>query len=165
LADSLPFYSGLLGLRSRPAAGLAQIVADYFEVQASVEQFVGEWRVVEDGGQVCLGDDSMDGMLGASVIGNAIYDPHARVRLRIGPLMRAQFDDFLPTGRAHDELRRLVRLYTDDQVGVDAQLVLRREEVPAITLGAPHAANLGFGTWLRHKPIQHDADDVHLILC
>jgi type VI secretion system protein ImpH len=165
LAPSLPFYSGLLGLRTRPAAGLAQIIADYFAVPVTVEQFVGEWRMVKDEGQLCLGDEGMDGMLGNAVIGNAIYDPHARVRLRLGPLTRAQFDDFLPTGKAYGELQKLARLYTDDQVGVDAQLVLRRDDVPGVTLGSPMAANLGFGTWLRHKPIDHDADDVHLMLC
>ena len=66
------------------------------------------------------------GSLGAAVIGDAVYDPHARVRLRLGPLSRRQFDDFLPGGRFHaGGCARLARLYADDQVGVEAQLVLR----------------------------------------
>ncbi len=164
-ANTLAYYAGLLALRSRPASGLAQIVADYFGVPATVEQFVGEWQQLRDGGQLCIGDDDDDGRLGRAVVGNAVYDPMARVRLRLGPLSRAQFDAFLPHGSAHAQLRQLARLYADDQVGVEAQLVLAREEVPGVRLGAPEAPTLGFGSWLRAKPIPRDADDVQMTLC
>lgn len=165
LADALPFYAGLLALRTRPAIGLAQIIGDHFGVPAHVEQFVGEWRPLPGGGQLCLDDDGADGTLGAAVIGDAVYDPHARVRLRLGPLTRAQFDAFLPRGRNHDPLCRLARLYADDQVGIDAQLVLARDEAQGTTLGDPQSPPLGFGTWLRRQPAAHDADDVLLQLC
>lgn len=163
--DTLAYYAGLLSLRSRPALGLAQLVADYFDVAATVEQFVGEWRTLPDGGQVCLGDDDADGRLGQAVIGNAVYDPHARIRLRLGPLSRAQFDAFLPQGNNHALLRSLARFYADDEVGVDAQLVLAREETPTAALGLPSAPRLGFGTWLRNRTPARDPDDVLLQLC
>lgn len=158
-------YAGLLALRSRPAAGMVQLIAGTFHVKVSIEQFVGEWRPVRDQGQVRLDDDGLDGQLGAAVIGNAVYDPHARVRLRLGPLSRRQFDDFLPGGRFHEDLCRLARLYADDQVGVEAQLVLARDEVPGASLGVTDAPRLGFGSWLRARPPVHDADDVRLTLC
>lgn len=164
-ADTLAFYAGLLAMRSRPAVGLAQIIADAFRVPVTVEQFVGEWRALRSGGQVCLDDDGLDGQLGAAVIGNAVYDPQARVRVRIGPLARAQFDAFLPGGALHASLRALARHYVDEQIGVEAQLVLAREDVPATSLGDARAPALGLGTWLRSKPPVHDADDVRLALC
>ena len=92
-------------------------------------------------------------------------DPLARVRLRLGPLTRVQFDSFLPDGASNETLRRLARLYADDQVGVEAQLVLARDEVPRAALGVAGSPALGFGTWLRTKPHPHDADDVRLTLC
>lgn len=165
LAEALPYYAGLLALRTRPAVGLAQIVSDHFGVPATVEQFVGEWRPLQGGGQVCLDDDGADGMLGSAVIGDAVYDPHARVRLRLGPLTRAQFDAFLPRGRLHDTLCRLARLYADDQVGIDAQLVLARSDAPGARLGDASTPPLGFGTWLRARAATHDPDDVLLCLC
>ena len=163
--DTLAFYAGLLALRTRPAAGLAQIIGDHFEVPAAVEQFVGEWQTLRHGGQLSLGHDDLDGRLGSAVVGDAVYDPLARVRLRLGPLSYAQFQSFLPGGRSHDRLRELARLYADDQVGVEAQLVLARNEIPPSALGAADAPTLGFGTWLRAKPPVRDADDVRLILC
>lgn len=163
--DALAHYAGLLSLRTRPAEGLAQLVANYFDVPVQAEQFVGEWQPLRHGGQVCLDADDSDGSLGMGVIGDAVFDVLARVRLRLGPLTRPQFDAFLPGGASHSLLCALARLYADDQVGVEAQLVLRRDAIPGATLGEPSAPALGFGTWLRTKPPTRDADDVRLILC
>ncbi len=162
--ETLAHYAGLLSLRTRPAEGLAQLVADYFSVTVTVDQFVGEWQPLRHGGQVCLGDDE-DGRLGSAVVGNAVFDTLARVRLRIGPLTRRQFDLFLPGGAEHTNLCHLARLYADDQVGVEAQLVLARDERSAASLGAPQSPTLGFGTWLKSRPPVRDADDVRLTLC
>ena len=163
--DLLAYYAGLLAVRSRPAEGLAQIVTDHFNVTATVEQFVGEWRALPDGGQVCLGDDDADGTLGLAVVGNAVYDPHARVRLRVGPLPYEQFRAFLPGGEHYDRLRRLAAYYADGEVGVEAQLVLDRSEVPGTMLDPEDSPRLGMGAWLRVRPPIRDPDDVVLTLC
>ena len=136
----------------------------YFRVPAEIEQFVGEWQVVQDGGQVNIGGDDLDGRLGASVLGNAVFDPMAMVQLRLGPLTRAQFDAFLPSGRDHETLRQLSRFYADEQVTVSVQLVLKREEIPGAQLSTPGAPVLGFGTWISAKAPVRDADDVHFKL-
>ena len=40
---ALLHYVGMLGLQSRSAAALEQILSDYFEVPVEVEQFAGAW--------------------------------------------------------------------------------------------------------------------------
>lgn len=161
----LAHYAGLLALRSRPAQGLAQLVGDYFGVPAAVEQFVGEWQQVVGGGQLRLADEGEDGRLGRAVVGNAVYDPQGRVRLRLGPLTRRQFDALLPGGADHPRLRALARLYVDEALGVEAQLVLARGEAPGATLGAAGAPALGRGSWLLRRPPVRDPDDVCIALC
>ncbi len=42
--ESFIFYSGLLSLLPRSAAALEQLVADYFDVPAELDQFVGAWQ-------------------------------------------------------------------------------------------------------------------------
>jgi len=169
--ETVAYYAGLFAMRSRPADGLAGLIADHFEVPATVEQFVGEWRRVGASGQCTLADDAGDaGRLGFGVLGDAAWDPQARVRLRLGPLTRAQFDAFLPGGTWHHPLRALARLYADEQVGVDAQLVLAREAVAPCVLGIPLAggpgpAPLGRGTWLASRTPARDPDDTMLRLC
>ncbi len=163
--DAIAYYAGLFAARPRSAAGLAQLIADYFAVTASVVQFVGTWRTLGDTGRFDVGADDDDGRLGFGVVGDAVWDPQARVRLRLGPLTRAQFDEFLPGGAAHTALAELARLYSDEQVGVEAQLVLARDEVPGVELGAENVPTLGFGTWLRVRPMQRDPDETVLLLC
>lgn len=163
--DAIAYYAGLFAARPRSAAGLAQLVADYFAVTASVEQFIGTWRTLGDTGRFEVGADDDDGRLGFGVVGDAVWDPQARVRLRLGPLTRRQFDEFLPGGVAHAALAALARLYADEQVGVEAQLVLARDEVPGVQLGAENVPTLGFGTWLRVRPMQRDPDETVLLLC
>jgi type VI secretion system protein ImpH len=172
VSDSVPaFYASLLSSRSRPAEGLARLIGDYFDVPASVEQFVGEWRSLDSGGQSALEDDVEAGKLGFGVLGDAVWDPHARVRLRLGPLTRIQFDELVPGGAAHDTLRSLARLYADDMVGVDAQLVLARREVTPCVLDVPDGTSarrgpgLGRGTWLASRPLSRDPDETTLRLC
>ncbi|HEX6053543.1 MAG TPA: type VI secretion system baseplate subunit TssG [Gemmatimonadaceae bacterium] len=165
----LAFYAGLLASRVRPADGLARLISDYFDVPAEVEQFVGEWRRVDERGQLTMGADDDAGRLGFGVLGNAAWDAQARVRLRLGPLTRAQYDAFLPGGSAYAALSALTRLYAGDEVGVDAQLVLARGEVPACVLGpaardGPAPPRLGRGTWLAARPLERDPDETMLRL-
>jgi len=167
---ALAFYTGLLASRARPADGLARLVGDYFDVPAEVEQFVGEWRKVAETGQCTLGAEDDAGRLAFGVLGDAAWDPQARVRLRLGPLSRAQYESFLPGGDAFDSLCALARIYTDDAVGVDAQLVLARTEVPRCVIRPPTSEGpapprLGRGTWLAARPLERDPDETMLRLC
>jgi len=171
--EAMAFYAGLLSSQARSADGLARLVSDYFDVPASVEQFVGDWKRLDAGGQVALGGEGDDGRLGFGMLGDAGWDPQSRVRLRLGPLSREQFDSFVAGGAAHDTLQALVMLYVDDMVGVDAQLVLSRTavrpcvlEVPNPSLGVPASGpRLGRGTWLASRPLGRDPDETTLRLC
>lgn len=171
---ALGYYAGLLVGPARPADGLARLVGDYFGVAAEVEQFVGEWRHLDGGGQCVLGEDDDPSRLGLGVVGDEVWDPQARVRLRLGPLTRAEFDGFLPGGAAHAALGALARLYADDLVGVEAQLVLDRAAVAPVVLGAPRgslggmalgAVPLGRGSWLAARPLGRDPDETTFALC
>lgn len=171
--DEVPaFYAGLLASRTRPADGLARLIGDYFGVPSTIEQFVGDWQQLDAGGQCVLEDDTDGGRLGFGVLGSAVWEPHSRVRLRLGPLTREQFDSLVPGGSAHETLRSLARLYADDAVGVDAQLVLARGEVrPCIldvgggTRTRPRGPGLGRGIWLASRPLTRDPDETTLRLC
>ncbi len=168
--EALAFYSGPLAMRTRPADGLARLVGDYFDVPTTIEQFVGEWRHVGDAGQATLGGDDLPSQLGFGVLGAEMWDPQARVRLRLGPLTREQFDAFLPGGVHYEALRALADLYADTQVGVDAQLVLSRDAITPFVLRVPGddesgVTRLGRGSWLVSRPAARDADETVLQLC
>ena len=165
LADeSLLFYSGLLSLPSRPAAALEQLVSDYFDVHCELEQFVGAWYPLERAAQTTLGDD-FGTLGGGAVAGDEFWDQQGRVRLRIGPLPRSRYDEFLPGGASHDALRGLTRFYGNDQFDVEIQLVLARDDAPFLELGRDDApVPLGWCTWLRTGPLDRDPDDASFLL-
>jgi type VI secretion system protein ImpH len=167
LADeALLFYAGLLSLPTRPAAGLEQLLGDFFGVPVEVEQFVGAWYPLDQATQSELGgDESASGQLGlGAVAGDEIWDQQSRVRVRIGPLTRRQYDAFLPGGSAHESLRALTRFYTNDQIDFETQLVLARDEVPRFQLGDAAPLPLSWCTWLASAPLERDPDDTVLTL-
>jgi type VI secretion system protein ImpH len=166
--EALLFYAGLLAPQPRTAAGLEQLLEDFFVVPVEVEQFVGGWYPLAVDSQ-CYLDDGRDrsSQLGmGAVVGDEIWDQQARVRLRIGPLTREVYEKFLPGGDAHEALRTLTRLFSHDQFDFEAQLVLLRDEVPGCVLDSSAAAPapLGWCTWIRSAPFSHDADETILML-
>jgi len=165
---SLPFYVGLLAMPTRPAVALELMLEDYFGVPVDIEQFVGGWYAIDETSQCALGDESSaSSQLGiGAVAGDEIWDLQARARIRIGPLSRAQYDRFLPTGQAYQELRALTKFFTGEQVDLEVQLVLARDDVPSVSLGSPvdQPTPLGWCTWLRSRPFTRDAADTILTL-
>ncbi len=157
--EALLHYAALLLPRTRPAAAFAQLVGDYLGVPCAVEEFVGAWYPLAEGTQCALGEDDESAQLGVgSVVGDAVWDQTARVRLRLGPLTRAEYDALLPTGERHAALAALARYFTDDALDVEVRLVLARAEVPGCVLGAATGA-LGWGTWLSTRTPPRDPDD------
>ncbi len=166
--ESLLFFSGLLGSQQRGAVALKQLVEDYFGIPAEVEQFIGGWHPVPVSEQCSVDDDGMgpSSRLGIGcVVGDELWDPQSRVRLRLGPLTRSQFDEFLPTGRGHRELQTLTRFFGDDQFDFEVRLILAKDEVPGLVLGKDAKdAPLGWCTWIRSAPLERDADQTTLSL-
>jgi type VI secretion system protein ImpH len=165
--EALLFYAGLLGVPTRPAGALEQILADYFGVQAEVEQFVGAWYPLDRATQCELDDEGPSTQLGlGAVAGDELWDLQSRVRVRLGPLTREQYDRFLPGGSAHEQLRALTRFFGNDQLDFEIQLILARDEVPPCRLGdddeSPVA--LGWSTWIRTMPFARDADETTFTL-
>jgi len=166
--ETLVFFSGLLGMQGRPAAALERLLEDYFGVPVEVEQFVGGWYPIAADTQCALGDEATaSSQLGVgAVVGDEIWDQQARVRLRLGPLTRRQYDDFLPEGAAHEALCTVTRLFSEGRFDFEAQLVLLGDEVPGCVLGAEGeaATPLGWTTWIRSGPFSRDADETVLNL-
>jgi type VI secretion system protein ImpH len=156
--ESLLYYAGLLSMPSRSATALEQLVSDYFDVPCEVEQFVGAWYPLDRSAQTALGEG---GALGdGAVAGDEVWDQQGRVRVRIGPLTRRRYDEFLPGGELHEALRSLTRFFANDQFDFEIQLVLARDEAPPCRLDADtDPLPLGWCTWLRTTPLDRDPDD------
>lgn len=164
-ADVAPFAS-LPGPQRRSALALEQLVSGTFGVPAEVESFVGGWIRLDDDDLCELGTDTASTRLGwGAVVGDEIWDPHARLQVRLGPLDRDTFDAFLPGGAYHEQFRDLCRFFVHDQFVVEACLILERDDVPECVVSDDEGGPaLGWTTWLRTRPLQRDPDDTKLTL-
>ena len=157
---ALAGYAGLLAAQPRSAQALEQILEDYFEVPATVEQFVGDWYPLRRQDQCEVGDENrMSSQLGMGALaGDEVWDPQARVRVSLGPLTRQRYASLLPGAEAHQALRTLLRFFSHGEHEFEVRLVLDADEVPGLHLGGDDTEQLGWTTWLRTKAPDAPAD-------
>ena len=149
-------------IRQRPtsAALLQQVLSDYFSVPLVLEQFVGRWYAVPREHQTQLG--ATNAVLGtAAMVGSRVWQRDLRVRLRIGPLARADFEQFLPGAKAALALKKILTLFTGVCLEYEVQLLLRAADVRGTSLDSKDGGGrLGWDLFLTSKPEMQDRTDV-----
>lgn len=160
--QALIAYEGLLMQYPRSASAFRSMLSHYFSVPVEVEPFAGGWRTLDEGSRTSFQDGfSRSEQLGIGmVLGDEIWDQQSIVRVRLGPLTLEQYRGFLPDGAAHDPLKALSRFFCGEDLDVEVQLVLKREEAPRFSLGAAgaEAPKLGWLGWIYSKPLTEDPD-------
>ena len=166
--ESFLYYSGLLSLQPRSASALEQILADYFGVDAEIEQFVGAWHSVPPDNQCSLdsGVEFSEQLGFGAIAGDEIWDHQSRARVKLGPMPMDRYLDFLPAGRPFEPLQRLLRFYSGNELEFEVQLVLKREDVPFCEMGLEGGVSfLGWTTWMKSSPgFGRDPGDTVLLL-
>ncbi len=142
-------YTPFLSRASRPAEGLATILADFLGAAAvRVEPYVPRPVVIPEEQRSRLGVSGCT--LGEDwSLGERIEDRGGKFRLWIGPLARPDFLALAPGGEARAGAGALVRLYLLDPLEHDVMLGIVAREKPALRLGADETGpRLGIDTWL-----------------
>jgi type VI secretion system protein ImpH len=164
--DALPdqfkrFFAGRLLQQSRNAEGLKGLLERFFRVPVGIVEFVAEWMRLPPTSHLRLGGSADVAALGlTAVTGEYVWGSQQRFRLRLGPLSRAEFNNFLPGGVALSQLVAAVKTYVGEEKAWDVQLVLKRADVPATRLG--QNGRMGLTTWMGPPPQNADIDDVVL---
>ena len=148
-------FAGLMANQRRPAAGLVTILRAYFRLPVEMEQFVGHWMKIPLDGQTRIGMEDRGNRLGTSaVLGKKVWDCQHKFRLVIGPLDYDDYERMLPGGASMTRVVDWVKSYAGTVLDWDVRLVLKRPEVPPLTLGA---RRLGWTTYLASGPAVRDA--------
>ena len=166
LASLSAHFAGML--QQRPCSGvvLERMLAEFFGVAVALEEAVGHWDVLQPFEQSALG---VNAELGENVLlGERSWRPDLRARLRIGPLDRAAFARFLPSGDASAQLAIILRRFAAPTVGFEVQLVLRAQDIRPLQLGgwaSSGAGRLGRDSFLHDgRPPLDRADMRYLML-
>ena len=160
VADYAKFSrAGQYGPHARGAAGLETALSSYFDLRIAIRQFVGAWLKIPDPVRCRLSDTSGTATLGVGAsLGAATWQCQHKFEVIIGPLRMREFLNFLPGAEGLEQLRDLVRLYTNDEWGWQARLLLKVDDVPRARLDG--SSRLGWTTWLGGRNVT--ANDVVL---
>ncbi len=163
--DARLHFSGWLMRNVHCAEGVEAVLRSYFGVPVRLEQWVGHWMRLPAEELTRLGRGGASRTMGmGAMLGRRTWDRQHRVRLHVGPLTLARYRGFLPGGKARTELQRWMKQLLGDELYWDAQLILRKEEVPPTRLGRHrgNAPRLGWVSWLGQMPRTRDAADVRI---
>lgn len=164
--DAMPdqfkrFFAGRLLQQARNADGLKGMLERFFRIPVSIAEFIGEWMRLPATSFLRLGASNEVAALGlTTVTGESVWGSQQRFRLRLGPLSRAEFNNFLPGGDALRQLVAAVKTYVGEEKAWDVQLVLKCADVPVTRLGQD--GRMGLTTWMGSP--QQDGDVDHVVL-
>jgi len=147
-AQSLLRYVGILTQHPRGAWGLETMLRDAFRgVPVRVIQCVRRRVRIQDDQRMRLGRAGC--RLGVdSVLGAEAEDRSGKIRLRVGPVGLAAFQRLLPGSGGYGTLALLTRLYLQDHLDRDVELVLADGEARTTRLGDAAMSRLGLDTWV-----------------
>ncbi|MCA9258521.1 MAG: type VI secretion system baseplate subunit TssG [Planctomycetales bacterium] len=162
-------YAGTLARGRRSAGQIADVLTDYFQVPISVDQFQGQWLALDPESRTSLGASGSNAALGVdAVAGSRVWDVQSRVIVRVGPLTKRQFDQFLPDDdpgprrRRYGLLCQFARLLLGPELDFDVQLTLKGAEVPTLPLlrvATDETSRLGRSAWLATGAAADDVGD------
>jgi type VI secretion system protein ImpH len=171
--EGLLFYGGLLAQRPHSASAIA----------AQVEQFTGQWLVLDEESLTRLGKANNE--LGVNALaGQRVWNSQSKFRIAFGPLRFHEYLMLLPfepasdaIGRAFKVIGKMTRLMVGLEFDFDVRLRLRASEVPECVLATPgkigsdadSAARpsslppmLGWTSWL--KTVDYSGGEPSLVL-
>lgn len=156
IADEVVAHYAAL-LRHRPVSGevIASVLSEYFGLPFRLEQFVGAWETLRPEERAQPGKSNCQ--LGMNMnLGPRYWRRDLCVRLWIGPLSRAQFDQFLPDGDSVPALKAMLALFAVPNIRFEVHLVLRARDIAPVVLN--FGSRLGRGSFLAGKPATVDQD-------
>lgn len=156
-------YAGLIAQKPHTANALENILGDYFQTTAKIEQFHGQWLSLSEEDVTKLGKENS--RLGQSaIVGSRVWDQQSKMRVCLGPLDLKHFQAFLPNGTANAALRSICKFMVGLEVDFDIQLLLAAKQLPAtvLTTKALRKPALGWTTFLKTKPFKQDDGQVVL---
>lgn len=140
------YRSGLFSLATRPADGLKSLILDFLQLPVKIEQFTGGWLQLAQEDQFNIGVFSDNNQLGVNTsLGESVFDVQHKFTVKVGPLGINEFYRLLPNTDLFQQLREMIRLYSNDEYDWDIELELKSHHVPKFQLGVQ--SQLGWTTW------------------
>ncbi|TFW13302.1 type VI secretion system baseplate subunit TssG [Duganella callida] len=131
--ETIAFYAMQIRARAAPAALLEGMYSEYFGVPVEVQPLIGEWRALPAQDQAQLGRAHV-ALDGGVMLGARCYGCDGRARLRIGPLDKGRYEDFLPGRAGARQLAAMLALHCGAGLTWEVYLVQRAQDMTGVRL-------------------------------
>jgi type VI secretion system protein ImpH len=158
------YYAAQFAHRPPSSLLVQQVLHDYLGIPVAVTPNVGRWHKLEQGHQLQLGSNNC--RLGADAsLGERMWRRDIGVAIQLGPLDKAQYEDFLKDAPGALVLKNMLAMFETPALRYEVQLVLAASEVGGVALAASCAnARLGIDTYLLTGPETRDRADMRYVV-
>lgn len=159
-------YAAAFAHRPVSPSIMDNVLNDYFKVPIQVVQHVGRWHPLEKRLQTGLGTQNCM-LSGGAVLGSSMWRRDLVVVIRVGPLNKRQYDDFLKDSTGAQALKHMLGMFETPTVSYEIQLILRAADVHGITLSASApgtGARLGIDAFLSTEAAEADRFDTRYMI-
>lgn len=149
-------YAALFRQRPVTAEAITGAISDYFDVPVAFEPFLASWYRRDE--RTLLGADNCTLGHGA-MLGERCHRADLAAEIRIGPLNRKQYGDFLPGADGAIALKQMLAMFGVVNVRFRIRLVLRAEYTGPCQLAASGVTEVGLGRGMFLYGRCGDSDD------
>jgi type VI secretion system protein ImpH len=152
--------AGLLAMKPIGVSALAGLIRSVFGQPVAIEQFCPANYPIEADDRNQLG--FVNSVLGEDLyLGSEVTLMQSKIRIRLGPMSREAYEEFLPHRLGFQRLADLAHFAVGEELDVEIQLSLRAADVPTIQLGDtdPGACRLGWSSWIGTEERSDPAQD------
>lgn len=136
-------YIGLITGRSRSQEVINAVVSHYFSIKTSIQEWVLRYVDIVPEQQSQLG--IQNNQLGVTtLLGSQIKDRSSKFTITIHDLDVSRFMDFLPFGKEHQILKKVIQFMLRIQMVYDLNLEIKANEVQSLNL----SSDTGTGSYL-----------------
>jgi type VI secretion system protein ImpH len=149
-------YASLFRQRPVTAEAITAAISEYFDLPVAFTPFLAGWYRRDE--RTLLGDHHCTLGQGA-MLGERCHRADLAAEIRIGPLNRKQYGDFLPGADGAIALKQMLAMFGVVNVRFRIRLVLRAEHAGPCQLAASGATEVGLGRGVFLHGRRGDSDD------
>jgi len=143
-----------LASQVRSPERLGSFLSEVVGAPVDIEEFVGLWMELDPALQSQLGQ-SYVGLGQSAVVGRRAFQRSDSAELRIGPVNRADFEEFMYGSEKTKLLSEALLFAAGQDIVFDLRIILEKSQIPAAKLGE---ARLSLSSWLAPNREAHASD-------
>ena len=164
-------YSGLYARPIRSAAALKSMLSHYFELEAEIEQFCGQWQDLPTdfisrlaGGEAGPGINNQLGM--NSLLGKSCWQVQSKFRIHLATMNYDSFMELVPGGKKLKALQNFISTFAGNELDYELCIKLEKENVQPTTLSTEVGKEplLGWNTPLGQLPDSEADSAVNIVV-